>query len=137
MPIRQQVFAIIICVLVFAATIDMVRRRLLREEYSVLWLATSVIMFTLVIKYDWLEALTHLIGAGLPTTTLFIGSIIFLMLISVQFSIKISKLTNQVKNLVQDNALLRTELDRSLMKQTGSGARSKQTPPTKSDAPDA
>lgn len=112
MPLRQQIFALIVCVVIFATAIDMVRRRKLREEYSVLWLATSIIMFALVLKYDWLEALTRFIGAGLPTTTLFIGSIIFLMLISVQFSIKISRLTNQVKNLVQDNALLRAELDK-------------------------
>lgn len=137
MPLRQQIFAIIICIVVFATTIDMVRRRQLREEYSVLWLATSVLMFVLVIKYDWLEALTHLIGAGLPTTTLFMGSIIFLMLLSVQFSIKISKLTNQVKSLVQDNALLRTELDQSLMKQTDCGASFETTSLTKSDTPDA
>jgi hypothetical protein len=111
MPIRQQIFALIICLIVFIFTIDMVRRRRFREEYSVLWLTTSIIMFVLVIKYDWLEALTRFIGAGLPTTTLFIGSIIFLMLIAVQFSIKISKLTNQVKDLAQDNALLRAELE--------------------------
>ena len=112
MPLRQQIFALIICVLVFATAIDMVRRRVLREEYSVLWLTTSIIMFALVIKYDWLEALTRFIGAGLPTTTLFISSILFLILISVQFSVKISTLTNQVKNLVQDNALLRADLER-------------------------
>ena len=112
MPLRQQIFAIIICVVIFTAAIDLVRRRVLREEYSVIWLATSIVMFALVIRYDWLEGLTRFIGAGLPTTTLFIGSIIFLMLISVQFSIKISRLTNQIKNLVQDNALLRTELER-------------------------
>ena len=110
MPIRQKIFAIIVCIGVVFFIIDMVRRRRLREEYSVLWLTTSVIMFVLVVKYDWLEALTGFIGAGLVTTTLFICSIIFLMLISVQFSIKISKLTNQLKDLAQDNALLRTEL---------------------------
>mgnify|MGYP001359676381 CR=1 FL=1 len=112
MPLRQQIFALIVCLVVFFFTIDMVRRRRLREEYSVLWLATSIVMFVFVIKYDWLEVLTSFIGAGLPTTTLFIGSIIFLMLICVQFSIKISLLTNQVKDLVQDNALLRAELER-------------------------
>lgn len=111
MPVRQQIFALIVCVLVFLFTIDMVRRRRLREEYSALWLATSLLMFVLVLKYDWLEALTRFIGAGLPTTTLFIGSIIFLMLICVQFSIKISRLTDNVKNLAQDNALLRNELE--------------------------
>ena len=111
MPIRQKIFALIVCIGVVIFIIDMVRRRRLREEYSVLWLTTSVIMFVLVIKYDWLESITKYIGAGLPTTTLFIGSIVFLMLISVQFSIKISKLTNQVKDLVQDNTLLRSELE--------------------------
>jgi hypothetical protein len=109
MPIRQQIFALITSLVVFIFTIDMVRKRRLREEYSVLWLMTSLTMFVLVIKYDWLVALTEFIGAVLPTTTLFIGAVIFLMLIAVQFSIKISKLTDQVKNLAQENALLRTK----------------------------
>ena len=111
MPIRQKVFALIVCLLVFVFTIDMVRKRRLREEYSVLWLTTSFVMFVLVIRYDWLQTLTAFIGAELPTTTLFIGSIIFLMLISVQFSFKISKLTTQIKDLTQDNALLRADLE--------------------------
>jgi hypothetical protein len=111
MPIRQQIFALFVCLLVFVFTIDMVRQRRLREEYSVLWLSTSLLMFVLVIRYDWLESLTRLIGAGLPTTTLFIGAIIFLMLIAVQFSFKISKLSDQMKNLAQDNALLRAEIE--------------------------
>ena len=111
MPLQQQLFALIVSVLVFVVVIDMVRKRRLREEYSVLWLATSVVMFVLVVRYDWLVALTALIGAGLPTTTLFLGSLIFLMLLSVQFCIKISRLTDQVKNLSQENALMRLEIE--------------------------
>ena len=111
MPVQQKIFALIVSALVFIVVVDLVRRRRLREEYSVLWLATSVIMFILVLRYDWLVALTSLIGAGLPTTTLFLCSIIFLMLISVQFCIKISRLTEQVKNLCQENALMRLELE--------------------------
>lgn len=112
MPIQQQVFALIISALVFIVVLDLVRRRRLREEYSVLWLATSVIMFTLVLRYEWLVALTALIGAGLPTTTLFLFSIIFLMLLSVQFCIKISRLTEQVKCLCQENAIMKLDLER-------------------------
>ncbi len=52
----------------------------------------------------------HLIGAAVPTTTLFLGSIIFLMLIVMQFSIKLSELSDKVKNLAQENALLKAEL---------------------------
>ncbi|GAB7027049.1 DUF2304 domain-containing protein [Geotalea toluenoxydans] len=118
MPLKQQIFAIIVSLLVFVLTIDMVRKKRLREEYSLLWLITSVSMFILVIKYDWLVALTHLIGAGLPTSTLFLGSIIFLILLAVQFSIKISKLSDQLKDLVQDNALMRHEFEK-LKKERG------------------
>lgn len=119
MPLKQQIFAIIVSLMVFVLTIDMVRKKRLREEYSLLWLITSVSMFILVIKYDWLVALTHLIGAGLPTSTLFLGSIIFLILLAVQFSIKISKLSDQLKDLVQDNALMRHEFEKLKKEQGG------------------
>lgn len=111
MPLQQQIFALIVSVMVFIVVVDMVRRRRLREEYSVLWLLTSVIMFVLVFRYEWLVALTTAIGAGLPTTTLFLFSIIFLMFLSVQFCIKISKLTDQVKNLSQENALMKLDIE--------------------------
>jgi hypothetical protein len=111
MPLRQQIFALAVSVVVFAFTIEMVRRKRLREEYSVLWLCASFAMFVLVLKYNWLVAVTNAIGAVLPTTTLFFGSSIFLILIGIQFSMEISKLNDQVKNLVQDNALLRKRVD--------------------------
>ena len=111
MPIQQQIFALFVSVMVFVIIVDMVRKRRLREEYSVLWLATSVVMFVLVLRYEWLVALTAFIGAGLPTSTLFLCAIIFLMLLSVQFCIKISSLTDQVKNLSQENALMKLEIE--------------------------
>lgn len=110
MPLNQKVFALIVCCVIFLLTVDLVRKRRLHEEYSVLWLVTSVVMFLLVLHYEWLVALTSLIGAALPTTTLFLGSIIFLMLIVMQFSLKLSELSDKVKNLAQENALLRAEL---------------------------
>src|SRR6185369_8693718 len=113
MTIKQQIFSILISVIVFILTIDLVRKKRLKEEYSLLWLATSSAMIILILQYDWLLALTRLIGAVLPTTTLFLGSILFLVLLSVQFSIKISKLSDQVKDLVQENALLRYEFEKS------------------------
>lgn len=114
MPLRQQIFSLVVSFLVFVFTVEMVRKKKLREEYSVLWISTSIVMFVLILKYDWLVALTEIIGAKLPTTTLFIGSIVFLVLISVQFSIKISRLSDQIKDLVQENAILRKRLDNLL-----------------------
>ena len=102
---------IVICIIIFILILDLVRRRKLREEYSWLWLLTSSALFVLVIRYGWLEFITGTIGAVLPTTTLFISALVFLLFLSIQFSVKISKLTDQVKNLVQENALLREKVE--------------------------
>ena len=80
-------------------------------EYSWLWLLTSAALFVLVIQYSWLEFITEAMGAVLPTTTLFIGALVFLMFLSIQFSVRISRLTGQVKNMVQENALLREKIE--------------------------
>ena len=119
MPIQQQIFSLFVSVFVFIVIIDLVRKRRLREEYSVLWLATSVLMFILILRYKWLVSLTYLIGATTTTTTLFLFALIFLILLSVQFCIKISRLTDQVKNLSQENALMKLEIEQLALKGTG------------------
>ena len=96
---------------IFVFILDLVRRRKLREEYSWLWLLTCLALFLMVMKYSWLEAISGLVGAVLPTTTLFIGALIFLMILCVQFSVVISRLTNQVEKLMQENALLRQKME--------------------------
>ena len=102
---------LIVSLFIFIFILELVRRRSLREEYSWLWLLTSGTMFLLVIKYTWLVAITKFIGAFFPTSTLFLGALIFLMILSIQFSVRISRLDDQVKNLVQENALLKCKID--------------------------
>ncbi len=109
---QQKIFSVAVSLLIFVVIVDLVRRRRLREEYSWLWLLTGAVLFVMVVWYQSLVALTNLIGAVLPTTTLFIGAIVFLILLNLQFSMRISRLTDQIKNLAQENALLREEFDR-------------------------
>jgi hypothetical protein len=110
MPIRQKIFAILIAVAIFVTIIELVRRRKLKEEYSWFWLLTGACLFILAIKYDWLVAITGLIGAGFPTSTLFFFGIIFLILINLHFSIVLSHSANQIKNLTQELALLKNRV---------------------------
>jgi hypothetical protein len=109
MTIQQKVFAILASIFIFIVIINLVKKNKLKEEYSWLWLLTGFVMIILVIWYDLLLILTHLIGAVLPTTTLFIFAILFLMCIALHFAIKISTLTDQVKNLSQKISLLDAE----------------------------
>jgi len=107
MTIQQKLFAILASIFIFTVIINLVKKNKLKEEYSWLWLLTGFAMILLVIWYDLLLMLTHLIGAVLPTTTLFIFAILFLICLALHFAIKISQLTDQVKNLAQEVSLLR------------------------------
>lgn len=105
MPLRQQVVALIISVALLVLVVELVRRRKLREEYSVLWILTAFTIFLFAVWYELLVKLTELIGAVLPTSTLFFSALIFLVLVCLQFSVRISKLDEQVKELAQTLAL--------------------------------
>jgi hypothetical protein len=108
---HQKIFAILASFLIMAVVVELVRRRKLKEEYSWLWLLTGGMIILLVVWYDLLVALTALIGAIAPTTTLFIFGLIFLMLISLHYSIQISRLSRQVKNMAQELAILRGRVE--------------------------
>jgi hypothetical protein len=112
MPIRQKIFVILISIALMIFIVELVRRRKLREEYSWLWLLTGIIILILASWHDLLIYVTNFIGAALPTSTLFFLGLVFLFLIAVQFSTKISRLTDQVKNLTQENALLKKRVEK-------------------------
>jgi hypothetical protein len=106
MPLRQQIVALAIGLALLILIVELIRRRRLREEYSVLWFVTGVTVLVLAAWYDLLVAITGFIGAALPTSTLFFFALIFLILVSLQFSVRISTLDHRVKELAQKLALV-------------------------------
>jgi hypothetical protein len=110
MTFQQKVFGVLVSLFIFFVIVRFVKNGRLREEYSWLWLLTGCIILGLVLWYDALLFLTSLIGAVLPTTTLFIFAILFLVLIALHFAIRISALNNQVKNLAQQLSLLEMKI---------------------------
>lgn len=103
---HQQLFAVLTSITIFALVLELVRRRVLREEYSWLWLLTGAVMIVLVGWQELLFLITRGIGAVSPLTTLLLFSLLFLLAIAVHYSIIVSRLTTQLKNLAQELALL-------------------------------
>ena len=103
---KPRFVALLISVVLVVLIVELVRRRKLREEYSWLWLSLSLAIFVLALWPGFLDFVTNLIGAVLSTSTLFFFALVFLMLITIQFSVEISSLRTQVKNLAQQLAIL-------------------------------
>jgi len=107
----QKTFAVLTSLIILVLITYLVKKGKLREEFSWLWLLTGLLLLILVVWYDLLLLLTKLIGAVVPTTTLFLFGIVFLILVSLHSAIKISMLSSQVKNLAQQLSILKAEND--------------------------
>lgn len=106
MTTNLKIVAIVSSVLMFAVVIELVRRRRLKEEYSLLWIITSLILLVLSIWYGLLVKITKLIGGVLPSSTLFFFGLVFALLVLLHFSVRISELERRVTLLVQEIGLL-------------------------------
>jgi hypothetical protein len=109
----QRIFAIATSVATLVFIVELVRRRKLKEEYSWLWIVTGVGMVVLAAWYGLIERITHAIGAVTVTTTLFLFGLLFLLVISVHVTTVISKLTQQIRRLAQEIAILSAERDQA------------------------
>jgi len=91
--------------------IELVRRRKLREDYSLLWLATAVVVLLLTLSkpiYDQIAALVGVITY--PPALLFAVAILFVLIILLHYATVLTKLSGENKRLAQELALLRQEV---------------------------
>ena len=110
MPIRQKTVFLIIALVLLAVIFELVRRRRLRVEYAWLWLASGSSIVMLILRYDLLIWITERVGAVIPTSTLFFLCILYLALLCLHYSVRLSSVTRELKELTQELALLRAEL---------------------------
>jgi hypothetical protein len=106
-----QYIAIAVSIGLFLYILFLVRNKKIREEYSLLWLFSSIVFIVFSIWRDGLEYFAKLIGIAYPPAALFLILLLAVFLILIEFSINISKLTEKNKVLAQELALLRNELE--------------------------
>ena len=111
LPLRAQVIAVVGCVLLFLSVLELVRRRRLKEEYSILWMVVSFGMGLLAAWGDLLLAITRLVGAYSANSVIFFSAILFLMGLVLHLTVRTSGLTEQNKDLAQEVALLSRRIE--------------------------
>lgn len=108
---RTRIIAIAGSLALLLFVIELVRRRRLKEEYSVLWTLAALTLLVMAAWFDGLQRLTHAIGAITPSSTLFFIALIFVMLMLLHFSMRISQLERTLTALVQELGLMGLERD--------------------------
>jgi HD-GYP domain-containing protein (c-di-GMP phosphodiesterase class II) len=99
----------------FVLVLELVRRRSLREEYSLLWLLTSGAYLILALWPNSAVMVTRFLGLSSPENFIILIGINLLFVILIQFTIRLSKLTNRYKDIAQQLSIIDHELSITAM----------------------
>ncbi|MBC7232630.1 MAG: DUF2304 domain-containing protein [Chloroflexi bacterium] len=111
MEFRARLFAIILGFAVLLFVINLVRTKKLKEEFALLWLLTGVVLVLTPLFIDYLDMLAYALGIEYPPALIFVLAIISLLFILFQFSMRISRFSDQIKVLTQELALLQARVE--------------------------
>lgn len=120
---RTQVVAAFGALLLALYVLDLVRRRKLSEEYSLLWVIASVVIAVLGFSTPLLVWITHTLGVLGEASTVFAFGLAFAIAMLLYLSLKLSRLGFENHALTRDLALLRHDFEESRRERTGEGGR--------------
>ena len=107
---KIQVVAIIASAIFLLIVIETVRRQRLKEAYSLLWLLLGGSFLTLAIWRNGLEYISNLVGIYYSPSTLFLFMLCSLFLILFQYSLLLTRRSEDVRRLAQELALTEERL---------------------------
>ena len=105
---------------VLLLVVELIRRGRLKERYSLLWLFAGGVLLILSSSRNILEYISNRVGIYYPPSFLFLLAFLFLLLITLHFSVTISGLSEKNKRLAQELALLRQEMQELSLVRTDS-----------------
>lgn len=111
MDVRMRIFIGIIMVLAFLYVCTAIKRRVIDIRHALVWLVVCILLLILDIFPSLLEGISRLLGFALPVNMLFFLGFLLAIVIIFGLSAKVSKLNEQVKQMTQDLALLKNELE--------------------------
>jgi hypothetical protein len=94
------------------AVLDLVRRGRLKEEYTPIWVVVASGLMVSAVWFDGVRLVTRAVGAWTPSSTLFFLGLLFLLILCLNYAVRLSGISGQVTALAQEVSLLREELGR-------------------------
>ena len=118
-PLSSRIVALSVSLFLIIVVLWLVKRRLLGEQYTPIWIVAASGLVFLNIWPKPLFLLTRALGAWTHGSTLFYVGLLFVVALSLSYAVRLSTLTIQVKNLAQELSLLRDQLESRGLAETG------------------
>ena len=108
---KIQVFALGASISLFFFLLYLIRKKKMKEEFSLLWLFFGIVFIVFSAWRSGLDFIAGIIGIAYPPAAMFLLFLLAFFLILIEFSTIISRLSDRNKNLTQEIGLLKYELN--------------------------
>ena len=99
-----------VSLLLLVLVLELVRRRKLIEEYSILWMLSSIALLILSLRRQLLDDVARRLGASSSLEVPVGLLIVMVVAASLSFSVVVSRQRRQIERLVEETAILAAEL---------------------------
>jgi hypothetical protein len=101
-----QLVSIVVSAVLLASIVELVRRGRLTEEYSLIWIVCAVALFALSLWRNLLDVAASALGVHYPPAVLLLVLTFFVVIVSLYFSVVVSRHRKDIERLVEEIALL-------------------------------
>lgn len=109
---RLDVFVMGVALFNVVVMLELVRRRQLREKYALLWMTVALSGIVLVLARTVVDRVARAVGAEYGASVVFLGAILFLLLVCMHLSWEVSRLEERTRTLAEELALMQGREDR-------------------------
>lgn len=108
---KTQIIAAAGAVLLALVVLELVRRRRLSEDYSLLWIVSTVLIAVFGFSTPLLRGLTDLLGIMYESSLVFAAGLAFGTVMLLFLSVRLSRLARHLDAATRELALLRLEVE--------------------------
>jgi hypothetical protein len=105
-----QLVSIVVSAALLVTIIELVRRGRLTEEYSFIWIVCAVALLALSVWRNLLDLAASALGVHYPPAVLLLILTFFVVIVSLYFSVVVSRHRKEIEKLVEELALLEADV---------------------------
>ncbi len=119
---RVEIAGALISLLFLVVVLELVRRRKLTEEYSLLWIGATLALLALAFSRPVLHATAAWLGIYYPPAILLLALVVLVFAALLYFSVVVSRQKQQIERLVEEVGILAAEVRDLRTSQAGESA---------------
>jgi hypothetical protein len=105
------IIGVVAALAVLVLTIELLRRRALREKYAVIWLIVSIVAVVFTVFPGLLLRVSQRLGFQIPANFVFAIAALVLLVVGMQLSLEVGRLEDRSQRLAEEVGLLRHDIE--------------------------